>query len=147
MPIVRVTGQPRDGRLTVKQSKVRVSAGGGCPAAEVPGLIARYQSRPGFSGEDKVTIQIETPGDETISQAITIDVKPTSRTRAGNKNATPTASPWAPTVNDPPTAAPTPSNLNQPAVSTVPNQKAEPENSSNRNSSLNGTTLAIYTWR
>ena len=151
LPIVRLTDPPHDGRLVVKRAKVRVTGGGACPVAEVPGLIARYQSRPGFSGADKVTIEIKKPDDEAISsQTITIDVKPAIQTRSsGTTNVTPTAAPRAPNVNEPPAAAPSTSNSNQPAVPNVPNENAEvPENSSNRtspanifDSNLNGTSL------
>src|SRR5215203_955810 len=50
LPIIRVTEPPQHGRFVVIKGKVRISGGGGCPITKVPGLIARYQSRPNFSG-------------------------------------------------------------------------------------------------
>jgi hypothetical protein len=115
-------------------------------------LVARYQSRPGFSGADKVTIEIKRPDDEAMSsQTITIDVKLAIQTRrSGTTNVNPTAAPQSPNVI--PTAAPNTSNLNQTVVPNVPNENTAevPENSSNRTSpantfgsNLNGTSLGI----
>ena len=79
LPLIRLTEAPHDGRFVVKRAKVRVANAGTCLSLEVPGLVAFYQSRPGFSGSDKLTIEIKRPDEEAIrSQTITIDVKPAS---------------------------------------------------------------------
>ena len=78
LPVIRLTGPPQEGRFVVKRARIRISKADTCLSAEVPGLVALYRSRPGFSGADKITIEIKIPDGETRSQTITINVKPVS---------------------------------------------------------------------
>ena len=109
LPIIRVTEPPQHGRLVVIRAKVRISGGGGCPVTELPGLIARYQSRPDFSGADKFTIVIKRPDVEAIStQTIILNVTPANQ----------------PTNVIQPPASQMPNN-NPPAAPNVPNDNTD----------------------
>jgi hypothetical protein len=77
VPILRLAEPPQGGRVVIKRANIRVTNAGACLSAEVPGYVAFYQSRPDFSGTDKVAIEIRLPNRGTAIniQRITINVR------------------------------------------------------------------------
>jgi hypothetical protein len=76
LPILRLTEAPQGGKVVIKSAKVRVTNVGACLSTEAPGLIAFYQSRPDFSGPDKVAIEAKFPDRDSVNvQKITINVR------------------------------------------------------------------------
>jgi hypothetical protein len=76
LPILRLTHAPQGGRVLIKRSKIQVTNAGACLSAEAPGYVAFYQSRPDFSGADKIAIEIKLPDRDTVRvQKITINVR------------------------------------------------------------------------
>ena len=78
LPILRLTESPQGGRVVIKRAKIQVTNAGACLSTEAPGYVAFYQSRPDFSGADKVAIEIKLPDRDTVRvQKITINVRAT----------------------------------------------------------------------
>lgn len=77
VPVLRLAEQPQAGRVVIKRANIRVTNAGECLSAEVPGYVAFYQSRPNFSGADKVVIEVRLPNRSTAIniQRITINVR------------------------------------------------------------------------
>jgi hypothetical protein len=74
LPAIRLIEPPANGTVTIKQAKVRATNYKQCLALEVPGFIAFYQSKPDFSGIDKVVIEVKYPEGRTELQRITVNV-------------------------------------------------------------------------
>ena len=78
LPSIRLSGPPANGKVMVKKAKVRATNLKQCLALEVPGLVAFYQSRSGFVGNDSFTLEVKFPGGRTEIQKITVTVAPSS---------------------------------------------------------------------
>ena len=63
----------------VKRAKVQATNYRQCLALDVPGYVAFYQSRPGFSGSDRVTLEIKHPDGRIEIQKITVTVAESDR--------------------------------------------------------------------
>ena len=74
LPTIRLVGVPENGKVNVKRVNVRATNYRQCLALNVPGYIAFYRSRPGFSGTDLVTLEIKFPNGRTEVQKITVKV-------------------------------------------------------------------------
>ena len=74
LPTIRLAGPPEHGKVAVKRVKVQATNYRECLALNVPGYIAFYQSRPGFSGTDLVTLEIKRPDGRVEIQKITVTV-------------------------------------------------------------------------
>ena len=74
LPGIRLVEPPANGTVTIKQAKVRATNYKQCLALEVPAFIAFYQSKPDFSGIDKVVIEVKYPEGRTELQRITVNV-------------------------------------------------------------------------
>jgi hypothetical protein len=74
LPAIRLVEAPANGTVIIKQAKVRATNYKQCLALEVPAFIAFYQSKPDFSGIDKVVIEIKYPEGRTELQRITVNV-------------------------------------------------------------------------
>jgi hypothetical protein len=74
LPAIRLVEAPANGTVIIKQAKVRATNYKQCLALEVPGFIAFYQSKPDFSGVDKVVIEVKYPEGRTELQRITVNV-------------------------------------------------------------------------
>jgi len=78
LPILRLTESPHGSRVVIKRAKIQVTNAGACLSTEAPGYVAFYQSRPDFSGADKIAIEIKLPDRDTVRvQNITINVRAT----------------------------------------------------------------------
>ena len=76
LPILRLIEPPHGGRVVIKRAKIRVTNAGACLSTEAPGYVAFYQSRPDFSGADKIAIEIKLPDRGPVRvQNITINVR------------------------------------------------------------------------
>ena len=78
LPTIRLSGLPEHGKVMVKRAKVSATNLRQCLALEVPGLVAFYQSNPGFAGTDNLTLEVKFPGGRTEIQKITVTVGPPS---------------------------------------------------------------------
>jgi len=74
LPTIRLKQPPAHGAVTVKQGKLRSTNLRQCLAAEVPAFIVVYKSKPGFSGDDSVTLEVINAGGKTQLQKITVSV-------------------------------------------------------------------------
>ena len=74
LPTIRLVGVPENGKVNVKRVNVRATNYRQCLALSVPGYIAFYRSRPGFSGTDLVTLEVKFPSGLTQVQKITVTV-------------------------------------------------------------------------
>ena len=80
LPTIRLVSPPEHGRVNVKKANVRATNYKQCLALSVPGYVAFYRSRPGFSGTDVLTLEIKFPGGRTEVQKITVTVAGADRT-------------------------------------------------------------------
>ena len=74
LPSIQLTLPPENGKITVKEAKVKATNYKQCLALEVPAFIAFYRSRPDFAGVDVLTLEVKFPGGETQVQKISITV-------------------------------------------------------------------------
>jgi hypothetical protein len=74
LPIIRLSGRPEHGTVTVKKAKVNATNFKQCLALEVPGYVAFYRSQPNFSGVDVLTLEVKFPGGRSETQRITVTV-------------------------------------------------------------------------
>ena len=79
LPTIRLAGTPEHGKVAVKRVKVQATNYRQCLALDVPGYIAFYQSQPGFSGSDRVTLEIKHPDGRIEIQKITVTVAESDR--------------------------------------------------------------------
>jgi hypothetical protein len=74
LPTIRLKQPPAHGDVTVKQGKLRTTNLRQCLAAEVPAFIVVYKSKPEFSGDDIVTLEVVNANGKTQLQRITVSV-------------------------------------------------------------------------
>ena len=74
LPSIQLTSPPENGKITVKEAKVKATNYKQCLALEVPAFIAFYRSRPDFAGVDVLTLEVKFPGGKTQVQKISITV-------------------------------------------------------------------------
>ena len=74
LPTIRLKQPPGHGAVTVKQGKLRTTNLRQCLAAEVPAFIVVYKSKPEFSGDDTVTLEVINAGGKIQLQKITVSV-------------------------------------------------------------------------
>ncbi|WP_424630071.1 hypothetical protein [Bradyrhizobium sp. SYSU BS000235] len=72
LPAIRVISKPTHGTVTVKRGRISGTNYKHCVALEVPGRVAFYRSKPGFTGVDAVTIEVRYPGIPAETQRIKI---------------------------------------------------------------------------
>ncbi len=72
LPGLRLVGKPANGVVTIKRGKVTGTNYKHCLALEVPGFVAFYRSKPDFTGEDTVTIEVRYPKGRAETQRIKI---------------------------------------------------------------------------
>jgi hypothetical protein len=73
LPIIRLNEEPKHGKVTVREGKLRTTNLQKCLAAEVPAFIVIYRSSPDFEGRDEVALDVGT-GEKRQIQRITITV-------------------------------------------------------------------------
>ena len=73
LPTIRLSEEPKHGKVTVKSGKVRTTNLQKCLAAEVPAFVVFYRSSPDFEGQDQVALDVVS-GDKRQIQRITINV-------------------------------------------------------------------------
>jgi len=74
LPALRLIAPPHNGTVSIKRGKASATNYKQCLALEVPAFVAFYQSKPGFTGHDEVTIEVKYPAGRTELQRISIDV-------------------------------------------------------------------------
>jgi len=74
LPTIRLIDEPAHGKITIKKANVSATNYKQCLALEVPGFVAFYRSSPGFSGTDRLTMEIKFPNGRTEMQKITVTV-------------------------------------------------------------------------
>lgn len=74
LPTIRMVNPPEHGKVAVKKARVRATNYRQCLALDVPGFVAFYRSRAGFSGTDLVTMEIKFPKGRSVVQKITVTV-------------------------------------------------------------------------
>jgi hypothetical protein len=75
LPTVRLKETPKNGTVTVKQGRFRVTNFKQCLAAEVPAFFAIYRSQPDFSGSDELTLEVVNANGKTQLQRIQVTVE------------------------------------------------------------------------
>ena len=73
LPTIRLNKQPKHGKVTVREGKLRTTNLQKCLATEVPAFIVIYRSSPDFEGKDEVALDVGT-GEKRQIQRITITV-------------------------------------------------------------------------
>jgi hypothetical protein len=73
LPTIRLSEEPKHGKVTVRSGKIRTTNLQKCLAAEVPAFIVIYRSSPDFEGKDEVALDVAT-GEKRQIQRITITV-------------------------------------------------------------------------
>ena len=73
LPTIRLSEEPKHGKVTVRSGKVRTTNLQKCLAAEVPAFVVIYRSSPDFEGQDEVALDVAT-GEKRQIQRITITV-------------------------------------------------------------------------
>jgi hypothetical protein len=74
LPTIRLKQAPAHGAVTVKQGKLRTTNLRQCLAVEVPAFIVVYKSKPEFSGDDTVMLEVINASGKTQLQRITVSV-------------------------------------------------------------------------
>jgi hypothetical protein len=74
LPTIRLSDPPANGRVVVKRAKIGATNYKQCLSLQVPGLVAFYRSRPGFSGPDTLSLEVKFPNGRTEIQRITVTV-------------------------------------------------------------------------
>lgn len=75
LPVVTLARSPEHGQVRVRPAKVRLTNHKTCLAIEIPGYLATYKSKPGYSGEDRVELDIKNPEGKVLQRrAVTITV-------------------------------------------------------------------------
>lgn len=74
LPTIRLKEPAAHGNVTVKQGKLRTTNFKQCLATEVPAFIVVYKSKPEFSGDDAVTLEVVDASGKTQVQRITVTV-------------------------------------------------------------------------
>lgn len=74
LPTIRLVKQPANGKVTIKQAKIKATNYKQCLALEVPGYVGFYRSRAGFRGEDVFTFEVVYPAGRTEVQHFTVTV-------------------------------------------------------------------------
>ena len=74
LPTIRLASAPSSGTVVVKSAKVKATNYKSCLALEVPAYVAFYKSRPGFLGNDVLTIEVKYLQGRTEIQKITVNV-------------------------------------------------------------------------
>ena len=74
LPTIRLSDPPANGRVVVKRAKIGLTNYKQCLALQVPGLVAFYRSRAGFSGPDKLSLEVKFSDGRTEIQRITVTV-------------------------------------------------------------------------
>lgn len=72
LPALRLVGKPQNGAVIIKRGRVTGTNYKHCLALEVPGFVAFYRSKPNFTGEDVVTIEVRYPKGRAETQRIKI---------------------------------------------------------------------------
>lgn len=76
LPTIRLDQPPTNGSVTVKRGKIQVtSQRQNCLAAEVPGFVAFYRAKNGFTGSDEVVLEIDNQAGKKVKQKIKITVE------------------------------------------------------------------------
>lgn len=75
LPTVRLKETPKNGKVTVKQGRLRATNFKQCLAAEVPAFIAIYRSQPDFSGSDELTLEVVSANGKIQLQRIEVTVE------------------------------------------------------------------------
>jgi hypothetical protein len=73
LPSIRLQGQPKHGKVNVRQGKIRATNHQKCLAAEVPAFIVFYRAKAGFEGQDEVALEVVT-GNKRQLHKITVTV-------------------------------------------------------------------------
>jgi hypothetical protein len=73
LPTIRLVGEPKHGKVTVRKANVNATNFKQCLALQVPGYVALYRARPGFSGADLLILEVRI-GNKTQVQKITVTV-------------------------------------------------------------------------
>ena len=73
LPTIRLSEEPKHGKVTVRSGKIRTTNLQKCLAAEVPAFVVIYRSSPDFEGQDEVALDVAT-GEKRQIQRITITV-------------------------------------------------------------------------
>ena len=73
LPIIRLSEEPKHGKVTVKEGKVRTTNLQKCLAAEVPAFVVINRSVTDFEGKDEVALDVGA-GEKRQIQRITITV-------------------------------------------------------------------------
>jgi hypothetical protein len=74
LPTIRLTDPPANGRVIVRRAKIGATNVKQCLALQVPGLVAFYRSRAGFSGADTLSLEVKYPNGKIEIQRITVTV-------------------------------------------------------------------------
>jgi hypothetical protein len=74
LPTIRLSDPPTNGRVVVKRANVGATNYRQCLSLQVPGLVAFYRSKPGFSGTDTLSLEVKLPSGKTQIQRITVTV-------------------------------------------------------------------------
>jgi hypothetical protein len=77
---VRILSQPKNGRVQIEESEGYTSfrldnARFACNSKKVPGTLIRYQSTPGFTGTDTVTVEVIFAGGSYAKNTYVINVR------------------------------------------------------------------------
>src|SRR3954467_2781139 len=76
LPTIRLATAPQNGKVTVKQGRVKATNYKQCLALEVPAYIALYRSASGFSGTDNLELEVKYSNGRTQIQKISVQVIP-----------------------------------------------------------------------
>jgi len=75
-PTIRLTVPPTHGQVTVKQGKLKATNLRQCLVTEVPAFVVIYKSKPEFSGDDALTLEVVNADGKTQIQIVTVNVGP-----------------------------------------------------------------------
>jgi hypothetical protein len=74
LPIVRLAQSPLHGKIVLKKGKLHATNFKQCLSTDLPAFVALYRSRPGFVGQDVLTLEIINTNGKKQFQRITITV-------------------------------------------------------------------------
>jgi len=74
LPSIQLVSPPENGKVAVKEAKVRATNYKQCLGLEVPGFVAFYHSRADFLGVDVITLEVKYIGGRTEIQKISVTI-------------------------------------------------------------------------
>lgn len=59
LPDIRLTQEPKNGKLIVRRMSINAGPNSACPGQNIPGLVVFFMAKPGYTGSDKAAYALQ----------------------------------------------------------------------------------------